>query len=204
MSVTLTMGQCMALNSCLYSSPLLMWQTDRQLNNNPVKKSHGTMCVEYGGWQICGMWCLTKNCCTSWAECSRVPWDKLHWHLYHAQILLKPPSKKECPDPALFSNWLISSFLSPHLKLQLSLQLILFGKGCLVCSSLSMNMQPSFKWQNCSKRGYESRPLLKSNFITSYVLDPVLWSSVQNLIYRQCYIFLDIADMMCNTNTTAR
>jgi hypothetical protein len=53
------------------------------------------MCVEYGGWQICGMWCLTKNCCTSWVECSGVPWDKLHWHLYHAQISLKPPSKKE-------------------------------------------------------------------------------------------------------------
>lgn len=114
------------------------------------------MCVEYGEGDICGMWCLTKNCCTCWAECSDEPWDKLHWHMYHHRISLKPPGKKKCPDPPLFSNWLISNFLSPHLILQLSLHLILFDEGCIVCSSLSMNMHPSLKWQNHSKHEYES------------------------------------------------
>ena len=125
---------------------LVHCRCDRQLYNNPVKKSHGAMCVEYWGWHICGMWCLTKHCCTHWAQCSGVPWDKLHWHTYHAWISLKPPGKKKCPDTLLFSNWLISIFLSPHLILQLSLHLILFDDGCLVCSSLSMNMHPSLKW----------------------------------------------------------
>ena len=168
-----------------------------------VKKvTWGHVCVEYGGWHIFGMWCLTKNCCTSWAECTGVPWDKHHWRMSHDQISLKPLRKKKCPYPLLFSNRLIPNFLSPHLTLLPSPHVSLFDEGCLVCSSLCMDMHPSLKWQNHSTRVYESWFLLKSNFIISNIMDPVDLSSLQNLMCRHCYIFSDISDVMYNTNTT--
>jgi len=114
--------------------------------------------------------------------------------------LVKTTRQKEMSRSSAFSNWLISNFLSPNLILQQSLHLVLFDEGCLVCSSLSMYMHPCLKWQNHSKCGCESWLLLKSNFIICS--GSPFWSSVQNLIYRHCYIFLNITYMKYNTSTT--
>ena len=58
-------------------------------NNLPLKvllirakriKSHWAISGEYGGRYAFGMWCLAKDCCTSWAVCNCV----LSWCICHA------------------------------------------------------------------------------------------------------------------------
>lgn len=84
------------------------------------KKSHGGMYGKYRGWCKCGIWCLAKNYCTSWASCAKTMlWQSCHtWNchflchtwqttsfsclstfaVFHKLMSSAHPNKSEVPD----------------------------------------------------------------------------------------------------------
>lgn len=67
--------------SCHATLNLIKSFTFQNVVIHGAKNSAGAMSWEYGGWCICRMWCLAKNCCTVWVQCV----NKHGWHTSHAQ-----------------------------------------------------------------------------------------------------------------------